>query len=180
MEVKDKIEKLRIELHKHNHNYYVLDNPIISDFEFDQLLKELIKLENDHPEYFDSNSPSKRVGGDIIKNFDTIHHKYPMLSLNNTYSEKEIRDFDKRINKLVNEEIEYVCELKYDGVSISLNYENGKLYKAITRGDGSKGDDVTENVKTINSAGLTSATFTVIFNTPSKISFEVIDEPSPI
>ena len=154
MEVKDKIEKLRIELHKHNYNYYVLDNPKISDFEFDQLLKELIKLENDHPEYFDSNSPSKRVGGDIVKNFDTIHHKYPMLSLNNTYSEKEIRDFDKRINKLVNEEIDYVCELKYDGVSISLNYENGKLYKAITRGDGSKGDDVTENVKTINSIPL--------------------------
>lgn len=154
MSVQDRIVFLRSELQQHNHNYYVLDKPTISDFEFDMLLNELIELENQHPEYYDSNSPSQRVGGDLIKSFDTVAHEYRMLSLGNTYSADELIDFDKRITKLVETDIEYVCELKYDGVSISLKYENGELIQALTRGNGTHGDDVTVNVKTINSIPL--------------------------
>jgi DNA ligase (NAD+) len=132
----------------------VLDNPSISDFEFDMLLNELIELEKQHPEFYDANSPTQRVGGDLIKSFNTVAHQYRMLSLGNTYSSDELLDFDKRITKLVETEIEYVCELKYDGVSISLKYENGELVQALTRGNGTHGDDVTVNVKTINSIPL--------------------------
>lgn len=150
----DRIQYLRAELHQHNHSYYVLDNPTISDFEFDKLLEELIRLETEKPEHFDPNSPSQRVGGEVTKKFQTVKHQYPMLSLGNTYSEEELLDFNKRITKLVETDIEYVCELKYDGVSISLIYENGFLTQGITRGDGVQGDDVTANVKTIKSVPL--------------------------
>ena len=154
MTVQDRIVFLRSELQQHNHNYYVLDNPSISDFEFDMLLNELIELEKQHPEFYDANSPTQRVGGDLIKSFNTVAHQYRMLSLGNTYSSDELLGFDKRITKLVETEIEYVCELKYDGVSISLKYENGELVQALTRGNGTHGDDVTVNVKTINSIPL--------------------------
>ena len=154
MNVSERIQFLRTELRQHNHSYYVLDKPTISDFEFDKLLEELIRLENENPEFFDPHSPSQRVGGEVTKNFNTVKHQYPMLSLGNTYSEEELRDFDKRIHKLVEAQIEYVCELKYDGVSISLTYENGQLIQALTRGDGTQGDDVTTNVKTIKSIPL--------------------------
>lgn len=154
MTVQDRIVFLRSELQQHNHNYYVLDNASISDFEFDMLLNELIELENQHPQFFDANSPTQRVGGDLIKSFDTIAHEYRMLSLGNTYSDDELLDFDKRITKLVETNIEYVCELKYDGVSISLKYENGELVQALTRGNGTHGDDVTVNVRTIKSIPL--------------------------
>ncbi len=151
---KEKIETLRTELHQHNYNYYVLSKPTISDFEFDRKLKELQELEAQYPEYYDANSPTLRIGSDIIKEFKQVAHKYPMLSLNNTYSESEIIDFYDRIRKFINEEIELVCELKYDGTSISLTYKNGELLQAITRGDGEKGDDVTANIKTIRSIPL--------------------------
>ena len=154
MTVQDRIVFLRSELQQHNHNYYVLDNASISDFEFDMLLNELIELEKQHPEFYDANSPTQRVGGDLIKSFNTVAHQYRMLSLGNTYSSDELLGFDKRITKLVETEIEYVCELKYDGVSISLKYENGELVQALTRGNGTHGDDVTVNVKTINSIPL--------------------------
>lgn len=154
MNVSERIQFLRTELRQHNHSYYVLDKPTISDFEFDKLLEELIRLESENPEFFDPNSPSQRVGGEVSKSFNTVKHQYPMLSLGNTYSEEELRDFDKRIHKLVEDQIEYVCELKYDGVSISLIYENGQLTQALTRGDGTQGDDVTANVKTIKSIPL--------------------------
>ena len=151
---KERILFLRKELSIHNHNYYVLDKPLISDYEFDSLLEELNSLEINHPEYFDYNSPTQRVGGGLISSFETINHKYPMLSLGNTYSEEDLLDFDKRIKKLINNDFEYVCELKYDGVSISLTYEDGKLMQAITRGDGTKGDNVINNVRTIKSIPL--------------------------
>ena len=154
MDAKSRIEILRKELTVHNHAYYLLDKPSISDFEFDKLLDELIQLEQSHPEYYDPNSPSQRVGGDINKNFTTVKHIRPMLSLGNTYSDEELRDFDKRIRKSLTEAFTYVCELKYDGVSISLHYENGSLKQAITRGDGTQGDDVTSNVRTIKSIPL--------------------------
>lgn len=154
MNVQDRIVFLRSELQQHNYNYYVLDKPTISDFEFDMLLNELIDLEKQNPQYYDSNSPTQRVGGELIKSFDTVAHEYRMLSLGNTYSAEELVDFDKRITKLVETDIEYVCELKYDGVSISLKYENGELKQALTRGNGTHGDDVTVNVKTINSIPL--------------------------
>ena len=154
MNVQDRIIFLRSELQQHNYNYYVLDKPIISDFEFDMLLNELIDLEKQNPQYYDANSPTQRVGGELIKSFDTVAHEYRMLSLGNTYSAEELVDFDKRITKLVETDIEYVCELKYDGVSISLKYENGELKQALTRGNGTHGDDVTVNVKTINSIPL--------------------------
>ena len=153
-EIKYKIEKLSKEIEEHNYNYYVLSNPTISDFEFDKLLEELIKLEKEHPEYLKSDSPSQRVGGQITKEFKTVKHKYPMLSLGNTYNEEDLKDFDERIRKTGVTHFEYVCELKYDGVSISLTYVDGKLKQAVTRGDGDKGDDVTANVKTINSIPL--------------------------
>ena len=154
MNVQDRIVFLRSELQHHNYNYYVLDKPSISDFEFDMLLNELIDLEKQNPQFYDANSPTQRVGGELIKSFDTVAHEYRMLSLGNTYSAEELVDFDKRITKLVETDIEYVCELKYDGVSISLKYENGELKQALTRGNGTHGDDVTVNVKTINSIPL--------------------------
>ncbi|RLD53776.1 MAG: DNA ligase (NAD(+)) LigA, partial [Bacteroidetes bacterium] len=139
----------------HNHNYYVLSKPVIGDYDFDMLLKELVKLETGFPDFALAESPTQRVGGDITKEFQQRQHKYPMLSLSNTYSEGELADFDIRVRKLIpDEEIEYVCELKYDGVSISLTYVDGLLDHAVTRGDGVIGDDVTANVKTIRSIPL--------------------------
>lgn len=154
MSVKEKIEKLRAELHQHNYNYYVLNAPEISDKEFDDLLRELQDLEQAHPEYKDENSPTVRVGSDLNKNFTQVAHKYPMLSLANTYSEAEVSDFYERVRKALNEDFEICCEMKYDGTSISLTYENGELIRAVTRGDGEKGDDVTDNVKTIRTIPL--------------------------
>lgn len=154
MTVKEKIEQLRAELHQHNYNYYVLNDPQISDKEFDDKMRELQDLEKEHPEFRDDNSPTMRVGSDINKNFTQVSHKYPMLSLGNTYSESEVTDFYERVNKALNEDFEICCELKYDGTSISLTYEDGKLVRAVTRGDGEKGDDVTDNVKTIRSIPL--------------------------
>lgn len=150
----ERIDQLREELHLHNYNYYVLNAPVISDIEFDKLMRELQDLEAKHPEHSDENSPSMRVGSDINKNFTQVEHKYPMLSLGNTYSESEVTDFYERVSKSLNEEFEICCEMKFDGTSISLTYENGKLVRAVTRGDGVKGDDVTDNVKTIRSIPL--------------------------
>ncbi|TCO30852.1 DNA ligase (NAD+) [Pedobacter psychrotolerans] len=144
------MDALVAELNQHNYNYYVLAMPTIGDFEFDKKLKHLAELELANPDYADPNSPTQRVGGDITKNFITVQHKYPMLSLGNTYNEQDLRDFDERIRKAIGDNFEYVCELKFDGLSISLTYENGKLIRAVTRGDGTKGDDVTNNVKTIH------------------------------
>lgn len=152
--VKHKIESLSKQLEEHNYNYYVLSNPTISDYEFDQMLEELIRLEKDHPEYLKSDSPSQRVGGQVTKEFKSVKHKYPMLSLGNTYNDQDLRDFDERIRKAGLSDFEYICELKYDGVSISLTYVNGELTQAVTRGDGEQGDDVTANVKTIKSIPL--------------------------
>lgn len=153
-QIKQRIEALREELNKHNYDYYVLSTPTISDFEFDMKLKELSDLENKHPEFFDPNSPSQRVGSDINKSFNQVVHKYPMLSLGNTYTKEEITDFYNRVQKGLNDEFEIVCELKYDGTSISLTYVNGQLTQAVTRGDGVQGDDVTANVRTIRSIPL--------------------------
>jgi DNA ligase (NAD+) len=152
--VKKKIEELSKQLDEHNYNYYVLSNPVISDFEFDKLLEELISLEKAHPEYLLPDSPSQRVGGQITKEFKTVKHKYAMLSLGNTYSEEELIEFDERVKKVVHGAYDYVCELKYDGVAIGLTYIDGKLVRAVTRGDGEQGDDVTTNVKTIKSIPL--------------------------
>ena len=152
--IKKKIEELSKKLEEHNYNYYVLSNPSISDFEFDKLLEELISLEKEHPQYLFSDSPSQRVGGTITKEFKNVKHKYPMLSLGNTYNDEDVRDFDERIKKAGISNFEYICELKFDGVSISLTYVDGKLTQAVTRGDGEKGDDVTTNVKTIKSIPL--------------------------
>lgn len=153
-QIKQEIEILREELNKHNYDYYVLSLPTISDFEFDKKLKQLSELESQHPEYFDPNSPTQRVGSDINKSFRQVKHKYPMLSLGNTYNEEEVTDFYNRVQKGLNDEFEIVCELKYDGTSISLTYINGELTQAITRGDGVEGDDVTANVRTIRSIPL--------------------------
>lgn len=154
MIIKDKIEQLRAELHRHNYNYYVLNAPEISDKEFDDMMRALQDLEKEYPEYRDENSPTMRVGSDLNKNFTQVAHKYPMLSLGNTYSESEVTDFYERVKKALNEDFEICCELKYDGTSISLTYEDGKLVRAVTRGDGEKGDDVTDNVKTIRTIPL--------------------------
>jgi len=154
MNEKERINLLRKELAKHNHAYYVLDTPNIPDFEFDELLKELEELELKYPELEDLNSPTQRVGGGLSDGFITVPHKYRMLSLGNTYSEKDLYDFDTRLRKHTDQDFEYVCELKYDGVSISLTYENGELIQALTRGDGAQGDDVTANVRTIKSIPL--------------------------
>ena len=154
MTVKEKIEELRAELHRHNFNYFVLNTPEISDKEFDDMMRELEDLEQAYPEYKDDNSPTMRVGSDLNKNFTQIPHKYPMLSLGNTYSENEVTDFYERVKKALNEDFEICCEMKYDGTSISLTYEDGKLVRAVTRGDGEKGDDVTDNVKTIRTIPL--------------------------
>lgn len=153
-EAEKRIIYLREELEKQNYNYYVLNQPKISDYDFDMLMEELIQLENEFPEFFDENSPSQRVGSDINREFKQVAHKYQMLSLSNTYTEEEVRDFDQRARKLTDEKFEYVCELKFDGTSISLTYENGRLIRGVTRGDGDKGDDVTANIKTIRSIPL--------------------------
>ena len=153
-EIKAEIESLREELRTYNYNYYVLDKSTISDFDFDMKLKELEKLEIENPEFFDSNSPTQRVGGTITKKFETVTHKNRMYSLDNSYSKEDLLDWEKRIKKIIEGEIEYTCELKYDGASINITYENGKLVKAVTRGDGFQGDDVTTNIKTINSLPL--------------------------
>ena len=154
MAIKEQIEWLRAEPHRHNYNYYVLNAPVISDKEFDDMMRQLQDLEKEHPEYMDANSPTMRVGSDLNKDFKQVYHKYPMLSLGNTYSESEVSDFYERVKKALNEDFEICCELKYDGTSISLTYEDGKLVQAVTRGDGEKGDDVTDNVKTIRSIPL--------------------------
>lgn len=155
MDVHKIIQDLRDELNQHNYNYYVLDNPTISDFEFDQKLKQLQELEHQHPEFFDDNSPTQRVGGAITKNFQTVVHDYRMYSLDNSYSEEDLVDWENRIQKVLgNVPLQYTCELKYDGASISITYENGKLKRAVTRGDGFQGDDVTNNIKTIKSIPL--------------------------
>ena len=161
-EAKHKIDLLSTEIEQHNYYYYVLDQPTISDFEFDILLEQLIQLEKQFPELLSVNSPSQRVGGQITKSFASVKHHYAMLSLSNSYNQEDLIDFDRKIreglgivsNGLFDEQIEYVCELKFDGLSISLIYENGLLKQAITRGDGVQGDDVTTNVKTIKSIPL--------------------------
>ena len=155
MTIQQKIEQLREELNLHTHNYYVLDNATISDFDFDMLLKKLEKLEQEKPEFFDSHSPTQRVGGEATKNFNTIFHKNRMYSLSNAYSKEDLLDWEKRILKLLgSDDLEYTCELKFDGASINLTYENNQFVKAVTRGDGFKGDDVTTNIKTIRSIPL--------------------------
>ncbi|GAB1857750.1 NAD-dependent DNA ligase LigA [Flavobacteriaceae bacterium MHTCC 0001] len=153
-DIKTHIDNLRNELREHNYNYYILDNPTITDYDFDIKLKELQDLENKHPEYYDANSPTQRVGGEVTKNFETIVHQYRMYSLDNSYSKEDLQDWEKRIKKLVDGNVEYTCELKYDGASISLTYENGQLVRAVTRGDGFQGDNVTTNIKTIKSVPL--------------------------
>lgn len=152
--IKKQIEALRHELHAHNYKYYVLSKPEISDLEFDRMMKKLIELEAEYPDLFDPNSPTQRVGSDINKSFTQVPHRFPMLSLQNTYNEGEVADFYNRVQRSLNEEFEIVGELKYDGTSISLIYENGRLTRAITRGDGRKGDDVTNNVRTIRNIPL--------------------------
>lgn len=155
MEIQNKIQSLREELNLHNYNYYVLDTPTISDYDFDVKLKELQGLEEQYPEFFDANSPTQRVGGAITKNFETVPHKTRMYSLDNSYSKEDLLDWEKRLHKNLGDvALEYVCELKYDGASISITYENGKLKRAVTRGDGFQGDDVTNNIKTIRSIPL--------------------------
>ncbi|MBB2144140.1 NAD-dependent DNA ligase LigA [Pedobacter sp. LMG 31464] len=148
--VKEQMEALVTELNQHTYNYYVLAMPTIADYEFDQKLEQLAQLEKEYPEFADPNSPTQKVGGDITKNFVTVKHKWPMLSLGNTYNEQDLRDFDERVKKAIGDDFEYVCELKFDGLSISLTYENGVLARAVTRGDGMQGDDVTTNIKTIH------------------------------
>ena len=155
MDIQAQIQQLRDELNQHNHNYYVLDNATISDYDFDLKLKQLQELEEKYPEFFDENSPSLRVSGTITKNFQTVVHKNRMYSLENSYSKEDLKDWETRIQKVLgNVQLQYTCELKYDGASISLTYENGKLSKAVTRGDGFQGDDVTNNIKTIKSIPL--------------------------
>ncbi len=151
--MRDKIEHLRKIIHYHNYRYYVLNDPQISDYEFDALLRELQELERQHPEWDDPNSPTHRVGSDVTNEFRTVEHRYPMLSLSNTYSMEEVKEFDNRVRKEIGE-AEYVCELKFDGTAISLTYENGQLLRGVTRGDGTRGDDVTANVRTIRSVPL--------------------------
>ncbi|QTN39363.1 NAD-dependent DNA ligase LigA [Cryomorphaceae bacterium] len=153
-EAQERIEALRAELHDHNHKYYVLDRPEISDREFDAKMEELQRLEAEYPDFDDPNSPSHRVGGTVTKEFPTVAHQTPMLSLSNSYNMEEIGDFAARIQKLIDEPVEYVCELKYDGAAISLLYENGRLVRGATRGDGTQGDDITTNLKTISTIPL--------------------------
>ncbi|MBU3027093.1 NAD-dependent DNA ligase LigA [Zobellia galactanivorans] len=155
MQIKEQIEALRQELREHNHNYYVLDNPTISDYEFDIKLKELQALEAQYPEFYDASSPTLRVGGAVTKNFETVVHNERMYSLDNSYSKEDLEDWEKRMQRILGDtQVEFVCELKYDGASISITYEEGKLVRAVTRGDGFQGDDVTTNVKTIKSVPL--------------------------
>jgi len=154
MNIENKINSLRKLLREHNYNYYVLDTPTISDYEFDIKLKELQELEESHPDLYDPNSPTLRVGGEITKNFNTVSHDFRMYSLANSYSKEDLEEWETRIKKLVDGEVEYTCELKYDGASINLTYQDGALLRAVTRGDGYQGDDVTINIKTINSIPL--------------------------
>jgi len=155
MHFKEKINRLREELREHNYSYYVLDQPTISDYEFDMKLKELQELEEKHPECYDATSPTLRVGGEVTKNFETVKHKYRMYSLDNSYNQEDLEDWEKRIQRILGDvDVEYTCELKYDGASINLTYEDGKLVRAVTRGDGFQGDDVTTNIKTIKSIPL--------------------------
>ena len=154
MNTEEKIKQLREELEQHNYKYYVLDSPEISDFDFDMKLKELQELEEKNPEFFDTSSPTQRVGGAITKNFETVVHDFPMQSLSNSYSKEELEEWEARVKKMVDGDVEYVCELKYDGASISLTYEKGKLIRAVTRGDGVQGDDVTNNIRTIRTVPL--------------------------
>lgn len=155
MNIQDKITSLRNELREHNYKYYVLDEPSISDYEFDMKLEELQKLEAEHPEFYDPTSPTIRVGGMVTKNFETVPHEHRMYSLDNSYSKEDLEDWEKRVQRILGDaEVEFTCELKYDGASISLTYEDGKLVKAVTRGDGFQGDDVTNNIKTIKSVPL--------------------------
>ena len=171
MDIQNSIQKLREELNQHNYNYYVLDTPLISDFDFDIKLKELQDLENKYPEYFDANSPSQRVGGAITKNFQTVAHDHRMYSLDNSYSKEDLIDWENRIQKVLGAvPLEYTCELKYDGASISITYENGQLKRAVTRGDGFQGDDVTNNIKTIKSIPLQlKGNFPAIFDVRGEI-----------
>ena len=168
MDVQIEIERLRTELHEHNHRYYTLDAPIISDYDFDQLLKKLEQLEAVHPEFFDPNSPTVRVGGAVTKNFETVNHRFPMLSLGNTYNLEELQEWIIRVQKLA-PEATFVCELKYDGVAIGIQYVNGALTRAVTRGDGTQGDDITTNVRTIKSIPLQ-------LNAPYPEDFEIRGE----
>jgi len=168
MNPQERIADLRTTLHEHNHRYYILDQPTISDFEFDQLLKELEQLERQFPEYYDENSPTMRVGGSVVKSFNTVVHQYPMLSLGNTYNWEDLADWIGRVEKLAPEST-FVCELKYDGVAIGIRYEHGKLVQAVTRGDGTQGDDITSNVRTIRSVPLQ-------LNGPAPESFEIRGE----
>ncbi|MGM5471034.1 NAD-dependent DNA ligase LigA [Flavobacteriaceae bacterium LMO-SS05] len=154
MDIQQRIQNLKSELQQHNYNYYVLDRPSISDYDFDIKLKELQELETKHPEFSDPNSPTQRVGGQITKNFETVVHEYRMYSLDNSYSKEDLLDWEARIKKQIDGQVQYTCELKYDGASISLTYEDGNLVKAVTRGDGVQGDNVTANVRTINSVPL--------------------------
>ncbi len=153
-DIKNRINQLRTDINQHNHKYYVLSKPSISDFDYDNLLKELENLENENPEFFDENSPTQRVGDDRKEGFEKVQHKYQMLSLGNTYSEEELLEFHNRIEKTIGTDFKYCCELKFDGASISLIYRNGELFQAITRGDGNQGDNVTKNVRTIKSVPL--------------------------
>ena len=168
MDVQIEIERLRTELHEHNHRYYNLDAPIISDYDFDQLLKQLEQLEAAYPEFFDPNSPTVRVGGAVTKNFETVNHRFPMLSLGNTYNLEELQEWIIRVQKLA-PEATFVCELKYDGVAIGIQYVNGALTRAVTRGDGTQGDDITTNVRTIKSIPLQ-------LNAPYPEDFEIRGE----
>mgnify|MGYP006060501567 FL=1 len=160
MSDRELIFQLRDELRKHNHNYYVLDTPTISDFEFDIKLKKLQVLESQYPELSDPNSPTMRVGGAVTKNFQTVFHAQRMYSLDNSYSKSDLLDWESRIKRAVDGPVSYTCELKYDGASISITYKNGCLLRALTRGDGNKGDDVTANVKTIKSLPLVPVSYT--------------------
>lgn len=150
-DIQEKIAQLTQELNEYNYQYYVLANTVISDYDFDMKLKELEALESQYPQFKDPNSPTQKVGGDITQKFTTVKHRWPMLSLGNTYNEQELRDFDERVRKAVGDNVQYVCELKFDGLSISITYQEGKLIRAVTRGDGTQGDEVTNNVKTIRS-----------------------------
>jgi DNA ligase (NAD+) len=154
MTIREQIDQLREELRQHNYNYYVLDRPVISDYEFDQKLAALEKLEKQYPEYYDENSPTQRVGGQVVKIFNSVTHKERMYSLSNSYSKEDLEDWIKRIRKTIDGEPEFTCELKYDGASINLTYENNKFVRAVTRGDGFQGDDVSHNVRTIKSLPL--------------------------
>lgn len=154
-DAKHKIHALTEVLNKHNYLYYVLAAPEISDFAFDGLLKELADLESNFPEWASENSPTKRVGGDITKKFETVAHQFPMLSLSNSYDENEIQEWAERVSKSTEAPFEFVCELKYDGLAIGIRYENGSLVRAVTRGDGEKGEDITANVRTIKTVPLT-------------------------